>query len=583
MKFLYLPLIITAFRITQIQKQAMYAFISGMLIVCVLSIAKHFDLFLSFFLEKDPGAVFFNHIITGIMISVAAYLSALFFIRGKKTYRYIWIFTWLLFSYQVFFVNTGRTGYFIYLALALLFMIQYFSWKQMLSGILVTGTLLTFIFLVSPVLRAGLLEAANNIEKYQQNQKDTPVGLRLQFQQYAYKVFKQHPLLGIGLAGLPHNFKAYNPIPSWDPKLFQPHSQYWLVISEQGLVGLLFYIGFLWLSFIQSIQSAITRPIAYATFSMIALVSFSESLLTNSGLGFFCIAMLALCLSARPKKQQPARLTLDTVLNDGRLRQAQLKLFNMLQLIDAICLKHGLDYWLDAGTLLGAVRHKGFIPWDDDMDIAMPRASYEQFIRIASAELPEHICLQSSETDKNYYSLGAPLKIRDRTSYYLEKHEKGNEPYVQGLFIDVLVYDKMPINKTKRNLYKTVAKKLLHILSTKYTKLPMDHYHHLYKFIGYFLPKRLLNRSLDKLVKQSNAASSPFLGRGYHCKKTTLVSTDDIYPLKRAPFETGYFNIPNHADIILTREYGDYMILPAEHERVLRHCIALTPDCPIAV
>lgn len=69
----------------------------------------------------------------------------------------------------------------------------------------------------------------------------------------------------------------------------------------------------------------------------------------------------------------------DTAFSDGRLREAQLKMLTMLEVIDSICLKHNLDYWLDAGTLLGAVRHQGFIPWDDDVDIAMPRASYENF------------------------------------------------------------------------------------------------------------------------------------------------------------------------------------------------------------
>ncbi len=61
-----------------------------------------------------------------------------------------------------------------------------------------------------------------------------------------------------------------------------------------------------------------------------------------------------------------------SIQQDGRLRQAQLKMLDMLEAVDKICLKHGLDYWLDRGTLLGAIRHHGFIPWDDDVDIALP-------------------------------------------------------------------------------------------------------------------------------------------------------------------------------------------------------------------
>lgn len=270
--------------------------------------------------------------------------------------------------------------------------------------------------------------------------------------------------------------------------------------------------------------------------------------------------------------------TLQSVLSDGRLRQAQLKMFKMLQVIDDICMKHDIDYWLDAGTLLGAVRHQGFIPWDDDMDIAMPRESYEKFLRVAAAEMPEHMCIQEAGVVKGYFNMGAPVKIRDKTSYYLEKYERGDETYVQGIFIDIFVYDKMPVNEIKRNLYKRLSKKILRITGTKFSPIPMGHYHKFYRLIGSFLSKAFLDKAMYKIINRANQSSSPYLGRGYHCKKTTLVAIKDIYPLKRAQFESGYFNIPNHAETILSTEYGDYLSLPPEEERILRHCVALVPE-----
>ncbi|WP_242604163.1 LicD family protein [Legionella beliardensis] len=266
------------------------------------------------------------------------------------------------------------------------------------------------------------------------------------------------------------------------------------------------------------------------------------------------------------------------ILADGRLRRAQLKMLEMLTIIDSICVKYQIDYWLDAGTLLGAIRHQGFIPWDDDMDIAMPRESYEKFLQVAPLELPAHMHLQQAGIEPGYYNLGTPLKIRDRSSYYLERHEKGNEPYVQGIFIDIFVYDKMTTIPWKRRFYKRLSRKCLRMLGTKHSLLPMGRSHNLYRTLGYIFPKAVLNKALNYLVSMSKKIDSPYLGRGYHCKKVTLIEFTEVYPLKRALFENRYFNIPNKAESILSKEYGDYQTLPPESERTLRHCIKLITE-----
>ena len=82
------------------------------------------------------------------------------------------------------------------------------------------------------------------------------------------------------------------------------------------------------------------------------------------------------------------------------LRQHQLKMLDILIIIDRICKKHGIKYWISDGTLLGAVRHGGFIPWDDDLDIQMMRKDFKHFIKIISEELPENLALQTHKTDK---------------------------------------------------------------------------------------------------------------------------------------------------------------------------------------
>lgn len=265
-----------------------------------------------------------------------------------------------------------------------------------------------------------------------------------------------------------------------------------------------------------------------------------------------------------------------SILDDGRLRQAQLKMLAILEVVDEICLKHGLDYWLDRGTLLGAVRHHGFIPWDDDVDIAMPRASYDAFLRIAPTELPENMRLQTAQTDPGYFNLAAPLKIRDLNSRFIEKHELGNEPYLQGIFIDVFAYDVMPENIAQRKRYKFFGKKLLRLLRHKYSPVSMGHHAGVYKAIGRLIPTSLLEKYLHRIIQKANSCNSAFLGYGYDSTKNNAFSLDDIYPLKRIDFETKQFNIANRADVMLTKIYDDYLTLPPEERRRPNHCRELS-------
>lgn len=266
-----------------------------------------------------------------------------------------------------------------------------------------------------------------------------------------------------------------------------------------------------------------------------------------------------------------------SVLYDGRLRQAQLKMLAILEVVDNICQKHGLDYWLDRGTLLGAVRHQGFIPWDDDVDIAMPRASYDAFLRLAPAELPPDMRLQTAQTDPGYFNLAAPLKIRDLNSRFIEKHELGNEPYLQGIFIDVFAYDLMPENTAQRQRYKFMGKKLLRLLRHKYSPVSMGHNAGIYKALGRLIPTSILEKSLHGIIQKANASNSSFLGYGYDSTKSNVFSMDDIYPLKRMEFETKQFNVAHRTKAMLTKIYGDYLTLPPEDRRKPNHCRELIP------
>ncbi|MGL5958740.1 MAG: LicD family protein, partial [Phocaeicola sp.] len=160
------------------------------------------------------------------------------------------------------------------------------------------------------------------------------------------------------------------------------------------------------------------------------------------------------------------------------LRACQLKQLSILEEVDKICKKHQLRYWLDGGTLLGAVRHGGFIPWDDDIDIGMPLEDMKRFIEIAPNELPASLFLQTAESDPGTPAL--ITKIRDLNSLYVESHDTFSSDYQKGLFIDLFPFIDYP------TLPRSWVKKLLKALSKSYSILHTKHYYSLRSFAEFF-------------------------------------------------------------------------------------------------
>ena len=116
----------------------------------------------------------------------------------------------------------------------------------------------------------------------------------------------------------------------------------------------------------------------------------------------------------------------------------------MLDEVERICKKHGLKYFADSGTLIGAVRHQGYIPWDDDIDLVMLREDYEAFIRIAPGELRKPLALQTLYAEKNYLRAHAQIRNSQTTGCSKEDRKAG---YNCGIFIDIFPLDAMPEGK----------------------------------------------------------------------------------------------------------------------------------------
>ena len=252
------------------------------------------------------------------------------------------------------------------------------------------------------------------------------------------------------------------------------------------------------------------------------------------------------------------------------LRACQLKQLSILKVIDGICKKHGLDYWLDGGTLLGAVRHGGFIPWDDDIDIAMDYQDMKRFAEIAPSELPEGLFLQSPQTDPNVKE--QMVKVRDLNSLYIEKGDNFVHDYVKGIFVDIFPFESHP------DIPKSLTKRLAKGITKSVSILHHPHTYSLRAFAEFFWfgGKYLLYQAVWKLLrivcKSSRYANIPSMN-GYgitHDRRTVL-------PLSSVKFEDAEFPAPNNPDQYLRNIYGDYMKVPPPEKRHF-HSVVIIPE-----
>jgi lipopolysaccharide cholinephosphotransferase len=252
----------------------------------------------------------------------------------------------------------------------------------------------------------------------------------------------------------------------------------------------------------------------------------------------------------------------DTILKTediAGLRRVQL---NLLDEFVRICEKHNLKYWLDYGTLLGAVRNGKFIPWDDDIDVSMPVDDYQKFLEIGKAELPEKFFLQTPSSDPAFKQFFA--KLRDNGSTFIETHENFNEGYHQGIFIDIFpsveypwlpkLFQKILMRTTVRSRYQAFVKE---------TNI-------------------FINRIIYGLCKFIWMLLSQLPKRGYGMTPEDngymfSVPLEYLHPLTKVEFEGKFYSAPKDYHKHLAVIYGDsYITPPPENNRVPHAKLILT-------
>ena len=250
------------------------------------------------------------------------------------------------------------------------------------------------------------------------------------------------------------------------------------------------------------------------------------------------------------------------------LRKAQLIMLDMLIEFDAICKKYKLQYWLDSGTLLGAVRHRGFIPWDDDIDLSMPVEDYNKFIEIAESELSSEIFFQTSQTDKNFKF--DYIKLRSNKASIVEFHEKDKPiKYHQGVFVDIFPMLAIENTEENKNQYESTFKEIRDVSSTSL---------------------HTPNGKDDPVKRASLVASLKQKHQGWGSDKSKVIyggempdvaawfDIEDVFPLTTVEFEGLFFPAPNNPSHYLDAIYSfDYRQLPPENKRIIHaHSIEFT-------
>lgn len=247
---------------------------------------------------------------------------------------------------------------------------------------------------------------------------------------------------------------------------------------------------------------------------------------------------------------------------------------DILSEIIRICEKNSLVYFVDWGTLLGAVRHNGFIPWDDDIDIGMPREDYELFCKIATEQLGNGFTWQHFRENENVPSYWG--KVRKDGTIFSEKAIL-KLPIHQGIFVDVFPYDNIPNNTKQKQKYIKTASFYNQLFVSKGITEICEERNPIRKFVytiirwGIHLllmpiSKQKLFKKLDThLRKYNNTACEYICCEGI---SRSIQKKDDIFPLKKMKFENIEVNVPNNPHAVLEKEYGEYMILPPEKDRV---------------
>jgi lipopolysaccharide cholinephosphotransferase len=237
---------------------------------------------------------------------------------------------------------------------------------------------------------------------------------------------------------------------------------------------------------------------------------------------------------------------------DNLRRQCQLVMLRMLKITNYLCEKHNIQYFLVGGSLLGAIRHSGFIPWDDDLDIGMTRENFEKFVKHAVPELPNDIFFQTDETDPGYPGCEyVESRLRDKYSTYRDAESGPVNNAHQGLQLDIFVYDRAFL---PNNIFIILENYLLKIICRTNRE------------------RARVLKAIDKRFSGPLVYASSYLHRfGMWRFGANYIRNHEVDLLVKMNFEDMEAYVPVGWRSCLERQYGDFMELPPVEKQIGHH------------
>lgn len=270
-------------------------------------------------------------------------------------------------------------------------------------------------------------------------------------------------------------------------------------------------------------------------------------------------------------------------MDNVTLRKVQMELLKIAIEFRRVCKELSLPYFLDSGTLLGAVRHKGFIPWDDDMDVGMLRRDYDEFMEKAPELLSDKFVLQTWESDGDYGLAFA--KLRMKNTVYLEEGSQ-NAGKEHGFYIDIFPYDVFPDSKQDKKWQRwryALLRRMILVksgyqpwLNDKGMKSVLKRLIYMpISLLSCFFKREKMIRIYEESCQKFNNQPSTYLyeqaGAANYGK--WIIPRECFSDFVEMQFEGERFSCPAKYDLYLRSAYGDYMQLPPEEKRINRHGI----------